>query len=169
MTGFSILSQRSSHEAHLSTLGRAQEAHSWFPCPHAHPGRAGGHSRAPGQGPRPSWRLSARHRFGRNQRLRAAAVTAALKYGSVRRNPRFRVSTRANALAYGRLAVIVPKRFAAHAVVRNRIRRLIREVFRTRPVEFSGRDVVVRLTSSLGDRAVTFAEVSALLVNDGRA
>lgn len=52
-----------------------------------------------------------------------------------------------NGLDYPRLGMIVPKKIIATAVGRNRIKRVIREVFRLNQAELVGLDVVARIRS----------------------
>ncbi|MCU0896529.1 MAG: ribonuclease P protein component [Burkholderiales bacterium] len=108
-------------------------------------------------------------RFRKPQRLESDDVAAALKAGTARRTERFRLSARANALPYARLALVVPKRFAPRAVDRNRVRRLIRETFRLNQFHLAGQDLVVRLTAPIGDEPVSRAEIERLLTGGRRA
>jgi len=108
-------------------------------------------------------------RFRKPQRLESDDVAAALKAGTARRNDRFRLSARPTALAYARLALVVPKRFAPRAVDRNRVRRLIRETFRLNQLQLAGQDLVVRLTAPIGDSPVSRAEIESLLLGGRHA
>lgn len=72
----------------------------------------------------------------------------------------------ANGLPIARLAQIVPKRFAARAVDRNRVRRIVREVFRLRQQKWSGYDCVFRLRAAF-DPAKPIADVLAALLDPG--
>lgn len=54
-----------------------------------------------------------------------------------------------NQEGYARLGIVVSKRLVPKAVRRNRVKRLIRECFRTINREGIGKDVVVRLRSGL--------------------
>jgi ribonuclease P protein component len=56
---------------------------------------------------------------------------------------------RANHLSYARLGVIVSKRIVKRAVVRNRLKRVIRECFRLNKATLCGRDVIIMIR---GDR-----------------
>ncbi|HEY9572699.1 MAG TPA: ribonuclease P protein component [Pusillimonas sp.] len=68
-----------------------------------------------------------------------------------------------------RLGLIVAKRFAAKAVTRNTIKRVIRETFRKMQHELPRRDLVFRLHSKVGPlsltelRALVRAEAEVLL------
>ena len=48
-----------------------------------------------------------------------------------------------------RLGLIIPKRFAAKAVTRNTIKRVIREAFRLRKPQLAPKDIVFRLHSKV--------------------
>ena len=56
-----------------------------------------------------------------------------------------------------RLGLVLPKRLARQAVLRNLIRRQVREAFRLRATQLPGLDIVLRLTRSVngstGERA----------------
>lgn len=57
-----------------------------------------------------------------------------------------------NAVGSDRLGIVVSKRVVAKSVARNRIKRVIREVFRQAPpVDSSALDIVVRIRRSLSD------------------
>lgn len=53
-----------------------------------------------------------------------------------------------------RLGLIIPKRFAKQAVLRNLVKRQIREVFRTRITPLPPEDLVVRLVRTMKDLPV---------------
>ena len=55
---------------------------------------------------------------------------------------------RRNGLPFARLAQVVPKRLAARAVDRSRLRRVLREVFRLSQGGWSGYDCVFKLRSA---------------------
>jgi ribonuclease P protein component len=89
-----------------------------------------------------------------------------LKSGRLARSPRLHLYRLPNAVGCARLALIVPKRLAARAVLRNRIRRLVREAFRLEQVRIGAQDCVVRLVSAPGARPITLGEVEAVLRGD---
>jgi ribonuclease P protein component len=60
-----------------------------------------------------------------------------------------------------RLGLVVPKRQAPTAVARNRVKRVVREVFRLTKNQFPPVDLVIRLTNPLP--AVAFKEQKRLL------
>jgi ribonuclease P protein component len=103
------------------------------------------------------------------QRLGGAAVAAALRDGRRRRGERLRVSARANALGFARIALVVPKRHLPRAVDRNRAKRVIREAFRLHQAELAGLDVVVRLDVPTRERGLAHEEVVAVLHALGHA
>jgi ribonuclease P protein component len=53
-----------------------------------------------------------------------------------------------NGLGFPRLGMIVPKKVIPTAVARNRIKRLLREWFRTRQADMVGLDILARLKTS---------------------
>lgn len=85
-----------------------------------------------------------------------------LKSGRLTRSARLYLYRLPNTLGCPRLALVVPKRFAASAVLRNRIRRLAREAFRLRQAEIGAQDFVVRLVGPPGKAPVTREELEAL-------
>jgi ribonuclease P protein component len=97
------------------------------------------------------------------QRLASPEVTRALKDGRLTRAPRLHLYTHPNHLQYARLALVVPKRLAARAVDRNRIRRIAREAFRLAQSRFEGYDMVIRLVRFGRTEPFSAAEVCAAL------
>lgn len=89
-----------------------------------------------------------RHTLRPAQRLSGAAVEAAMKRGRTRGVGEFRIHYLPNDLQIARIAQIVPKRLAARAVDRNRVRRLVRESFRHRQAKWNGYDCVLRLRAA---------------------
>lgn len=85
----------------------------------------------------------------------------------VRRGP-FRVYAAVNCEGVARLGMIVGKRQAKRAVDRNRIKRALREAFRTRASLLSGLDVVVQLVdvASPGELATDARALWPLLHNE---
>ena len=86
-------------------------------------------------------------RWRASQRLAGAAVQQVLKEGRARTVGTLRLQYRANGLEHVRLAQVIPKKLAARAVDRNRIRRVVREAFRLEQQRWAGYDCVVRLRS----------------------
>lgn len=101
---------------------------------------------------------------------RPSEYADALKGRRVARGALFVVTTPREAPAgtEARLGMIIAKRFAARAVTRNTIKRVIREAFRHRRHELPGRDYVVRLHSRVAPTSLTVlrqtvrAEIDAL-------
>jgi ribonuclease P protein component len=85
-----------------------------------------------------------------------------LKSGRLERSPRLHLYRLPNAVGRARLALIVPKRLAARAVLRNRIRRLVREAFRLGQARIGAQDCVVRLVGAPGKEPLTLGEVEAV-------
>lgn len=107
--------------------------------------------------------MTQRLRLRRCQRLGAADVTAALKAHKPVRTAGLALYRRRNQTSCARLALIVPKKVAPSAVVRNRIRRLAREAFRLEQARLSGWDYVVRVTRPPGEKGLRLADFQALL------
>jgi ribonuclease P protein component len=104
--------------------------------------------------------LSARRRYGRRQRLGTADIASLLSGGRALKRPGFSVLFRANLFGVPRLGLIVPKRVFPRAVDRNRMKRLLRELFRAQQARLGSRDILIRLTAS----PVALAEVERSLV-----
>ena len=85
-----------------------------------------------------------------------------LKSGRLARSSRLYLYSLPNEFGRPRLALIVPKRFAARAVVRNRIRRLAREAFRLSQGSIGAQDCVVRLVKVPGEAPITLGELEGL-------
>ena len=67
---------------------------------------------------------------------------------------------RVNPLGVPRLGVIVPKRVFPRAVDRNRMKRVLRELFRTLQERLGSRDILIRVTAT----TLTLAEIEQCLV-----
>jgi ribonuclease P protein component len=164
MPGFLLCKERCD-EANLPTVSSAPQADAWLPRSHAHARWTRGDPCAAREGAHPSRHLSrppAPARLRRSQRLGAAEVSAVLKSGTLTRSPRLYLYCLRNTLAGPRLALVVPKRFAASAVLRNRIRRLAREAFRLGQATIGRQDCVVRLVKAPGEIPITLDELDAL-------
>lgn len=72
---------------------------------------------------------------------------------------------RPNGLSQARIGIIASKKVAAHAVDRNRAKRLVREAFRAWRHRLRGIDVVVQLRRcpARGTQATLRAEIAKLL------
>ena len=70
-----------------------------------------------------------------------------------------------NGLSHARIGIIASRRVARRAVDRNRMKRMVRELFRAIPVRPVGVDIVVQLRrcSPRGSSAAARAELSRLL------
>jgi ribonuclease P protein component len=89
----------------------------------------------------------ARLRWRPSQHLSGDALVGVLRDGQSRNAGALKLQYRVNGLAVARLAQVVPKRLAPRAVDRNRVRRVVREVFRVEQGRWAGYDCVVRLRS----------------------
>jgi len=82
----------------------------------------------------------------RSARLRSAEqFAAALAQGSAGARRHFMVFARPNGLEHARIGIITSRKAAPRAVDRNRVKRMVREVFRGCRGRLDGLDVVVRL------------------------
>lgn len=92
--------------------------------------------------------------FPRSARLRRPGEFAAVLAERRRvRKDAFELRYRANeAGSRARLGLVIPKRLARKAVLRNRIKRILREAFRHRCADLPAVDLVIRLVQSI-DRA----------------
>jgi ribonuclease P protein component len=92
--------------------------------------------------------LSVRRRYGRRSRLGTADIAALLANGRAVRRQGFSLVLRANAFGIPRLGLIVPKRVFPRAVDRNRMKRVLRELFRSRQALLGSRDILIRVTAT---------------------
>ncbi|MDP2787854.1 MAG: ribonuclease P protein component [Pseudomonadota bacterium] len=86
--------------------------------------------------------------LGRQKKMRKTdEFSSVFRFRCVRAMPGLDLLSAPNGLDYPRLGMIVPKKIIATAVGRNRIKRVIREVFRLNQAELVGLDVVARIRS----------------------
>lgn len=138
----SIFVTRVDHEAHVSAFRCPSQAYARFPRPHADPGRPRGDSRPSREGPSSPFRLK---RFARERRLLTPQDFAGtLKRGRPLRGDWLDLHVADAGLPYARLGLIVPKRLGRRAVLRNAVRRQLREAFRLVEAPLPARDIVVR-------------------------
>jgi ribonuclease P protein component len=104
--------------------------------------------------------LSVRRRYSRRLRLGTTDIAALLSGGRALRRPGFSVLLRANPLGVPRLGLIVPKRVFPRAVDRNRMKRVLRELFRAQQARLGSCDILIRVTAS----KVALGEVEQCLV-----
>jgi ribonuclease P protein component len=84
------------------------------------------------------------NRFTKNNRLlNAAAFGRVFQKASRSRDPLFTVLCRPNDSSEARLGLAISKRYCRRATARNRIKRIIRESFRTQQGLLAGLDIVV--------------------------
>jgi ribonuclease P protein component len=104
--------------------------------------------------------LSRRHRF----HARGAFGPALRSARKVRGNAAL-IHVASGRAGISRLGITVTRRIAPSSVVRNRIKRMIREIFRRHPVKAAGLDLVVAPREGLAGlpAAVLAAEIRALL------
>jgi ribonuclease P protein component len=82
----------------------------------------------------------------------------------------FQVLTAPNGSPVARLGLVVGKKVERRAVGRNRIKRLVREMFRADAASLAGLDIVVRARRSVapGERAAARAALKSLLLRCAR-
>jgi ribonuclease P protein component len=101
----------------------------------------------------------AQQTFRREERIRKRAdFQRILKEGAKYQAPHFRVSIRPNALSYSRLGITVGRRIGS-AVVRNRLKRRIREFFRLNKESLPGSSDLVVMARE-GSARLNFWQVS---------
>lgn len=94
---------------------------------------------------------SAHHGLSRLRRIRLPAEFAAtLKSSWRRRDEFFGVYAIPNPFPYGRLGLVVSRKASPRAVVRNRIKRQVREAFRHYQANLEGLDIVVVASAKAG-------------------
>lgn len=89
------------------------------------------------------------HRLRRPSEFAAVMASRSRLRGGV-----FELRYRDNGSAGARLGVVIPKRLAKRAVLRNRLKRLIRETFRISRSGLPAQDLVFRLSRSLGSESI---------------
>lgn len=87
--------------------------------------------------------------FGWEKKLRKTdEFSSVFRFKRVQRGACLDVLACPNDLGFPRLGLIVPKRILSLAVQRNRVKRVLREVFRLRQDVLGGLDVVIRLKAT---------------------
>lgn len=74
-----------------------------------------------------------------------------IRNGATFRDKQFSLHVQTNSINHPRLAVVVSRRVSTKAVVRNRIKRLVRESFRHQHHALNGIDIVVIAQHQAGD------------------
>lgn len=92
-------------------------------------------------------------RFGRQRRLLAREqFDAVLRAPHVRMaSGPFRLAACRNRVGFARLGMVVAKRVIRHSVDRNRVKRCVRETFRSAMNDLPAVDVVIRLATPMPD------------------
>jgi ribonuclease P protein component len=93
-------------------------------------------------------------------RLGTADIAALLSGARALKRPGFSVLFRANPFGVPRLGLIVPKRVFPRAVDRNRMKRMLRELFRAQQARLGSRDILIRLSA----KEVALNEIERSLV-----
>lgn len=158
-----------SREAHLSTPSYPPASHAWLSCPDGDQKWPEGVECAPPQGPSSFDGVCLqevavdfpRETFGRANRLtRRADYSANQSRGRRVHLPHFVVQVLEHEAAPTRLGMTVPKRTVGTGVARNRVKRLVREVFRRNRDLFPLNSDVV-FVARAGAENLTYAEVLA--------
>lgn len=141
------------NETHVSTFGRAPQAHPWLPGSYAHQGWPCSYCCSPRQGPHTSGCLN--RTFGEVEQTfaRRYRLTKTDEFSSVfgfRKAIRGKLlmlhyQPRASGSDDPRLGVVVAKKLLKRSVDRNKVKRIIREQFRCQRVNLPACDLVVRL------------------------
>ncbi|MGH8660320.1 MAG: ribonuclease P protein component [Burkholderiales bacterium] len=97
---------------------------------------------------------------------RREEFAATLAAGAARARRNFRLYVRPNGLSRARIGIIASRRVMPRAVDRNRMKRLVREVFRTLVERPAGVDIVVELRrrAPRGSSAAVRAELTRMLL-----
>lgn len=164
------------HETHLPAICRAPQAHSWFPRPFTYPRRSRRAERSARQGtPSPRCLISDSLRttalpkgfgFRRQHRLlKPAEFERVFAARQVLRGALFALHYCGNDLCFARLGMVIPKKQAPIAVLRNAIKRQAREVFRAHSAALSARDLILRLVRLDAERSKSAwrSEITQLL------
>jgi ribonuclease P protein component len=86
------------------------------------------------------------YRFGWDSKLRKTdEFSSVFRFKRVYRGEGLDLHIAPNSLGMSRLGLIVPKKIWVRAVDRNRIKRILREVFRLGRLEWPGLDMIVRV------------------------
>lgn len=150
------------HETYLSTFRRASQAHSRFPRSSTYPWWPCRYSRTSCQGPSSSERLTPdpviavaeSECFRPEYRLHQAGEFAAVfQHRRVSRGVLFDLHWRPNGLSTARLGLVVPKRLARRAVLRNLIKRIAREHFRRQRLGLPSMDLILKLARKPGGKS----------------
>jgi ribonuclease P protein component len=135
------------NETYLSAQRAQTQAYTWISCPHEDERRPPYSRRAPRQRPHPIGCVvlaSARYGLPKSHRLlRPVEFTATLKSSLRWRNDYFGLYVVPNPYPHGRLGIVVSRKTSPRAVVRNRVKRQIRESFRRQQGNLAGLDIVV--------------------------
>ncbi len=166
---------RGNNETNLSTEQPETEAHARIPGAHGHPRREGGAEAPPGQGTQaldgdhsgeaaePASRLSDA-RLTRSRRIRKRGEFLRLQQrGRVRGRGRFVVISEERRYGDSRIGITASRK-VGNAVTRNRIKRLVREFFRThRTLLATPQDILVIARPQAA--TATYAEVKRELAS----
>lgn len=135
---------RITNETHIPAQQYQAETPSWFSRSHAHQSRAADTEIAQSQRQEALVRLNERHRFRREHRLSSEAdFNNVFKTSRRSRDSQFVILACSNGRPCPRLGLAISRKAVKKAVFRNRVKRVIRESFRTHREMLSGLDIVV--------------------------
>lgn len=88
--------------------------------------------------------MSEKHSFTTEQRIRKQSeIRQIFRQRRRTRGNFFSICSQSNSFGYPRLAIVVSKKNIKLAVLRNRIKRLVREYFRLHQIAVSGIDMII--------------------------
>jgi ribonuclease P protein component len=126
---------------------------------------------APGAGKRKSHRgIASRYGFGRHLRLlKPQAFSEVFSARRAHRGSIFALHWKENGLGFPRLGVVIAKKHARSAVLRNALKRQAREAFRLRRAKLPALDLALRLTRPVAvvEKKRWRAEIEALFERIG--
>lgn len=158
---FLFIRHRGNNETHLPAICDAQKANAWFSSSHENRRRRICYPGPARQGTSPPWGAVTRVGNSRNRIIRfpkthrlhkAEEFSSVIRFRCSACSELLQVFAKPNGLLHSRLGLIVAGKIERLAVNRNRVKRVLREVFRTQQ-EMAGLDVVVRLRRRVSDRS----------------
>lgn len=161
---FAVLFFRSGHEFHLQTKPYPSRPPPWFPRPHGKPPWArhlGPASRQGAQAPD-----TLKWSFPASLRLKSKADFAGLRQARSLTCGGLLLRYVRNNRGQARLGLAISRRYGS-AVRRNRLRRQLREAFRTHPIRDEGVDILVAVTgrSKISDPAKEMQKGLNMILN----
>ena len=140
--------QQARDEENIPTRCTETQTHPRLSCPHEHPRWSGRYTCSPCQGPYQAQRLNTLTEAQRGlpktcRVLHSTDYSTVLRSGKKTNDPLFSVTTAPNTLQQTRLGITVSRKVSKKAVVRNRIKRQVRESFRHNRPGLGSVDMIV--------------------------